>query len=161
MRILVIITSVLLLASCRKEAKIRYRFAGVWNITELEVSYYTNNQTDSSYKETNVGTWLMSDNISDSYNILEYHHEKEPPKSFRELAIIAGISLYEGSMGWYTDNTTDHRLTITKPLYVGAVYIVFTVVKSKKNRFVLQYIEPDAGNPEYVGYKEIWTFQRE
>lgn len=160
MRYVFVIVSLLILFSCRKEAKIRYRFAGAWNIEEVAVSYYSNNQPDSTRTITNLGTWLMTDNSSDSFNGLDYLHKQEPPKSFRDFAIAGGLPFYEGSTIWYTDNATDHRLTISEPLWVGSVYIVFTVVKSKKNRFTLQYIEVDAVNPEYIGYKEIWTFKR-
>jgi hypothetical protein len=159
-RILLGILSALCLFSCSKEEKNRYSFAGVWELQQVEATYYSGNKADSSFIETDVGTWLLSDNISGSSNDLHYIFTKDAPGSFISFAVPPGLPVDEGHTGWYTDNETDLRFTLSEPLYVGASYIIYTVLEKKKNRFVLQYVQADPANPEYLSYKEVMIFKR-
>jgi hypothetical protein len=159
--ILIILILPVLFFSCDKESKIRYKFAGVWNMTELEVEYFTNNTLDSSYSDSDLGTWLLTDNGATTFNDFHFIHTKTPPPSFSSFAIAGGLSFDDDYASWYSDATTDNRFTIHKELYIGAVYVIYTVLEMKKNKLVLQYVQADSSNPEYLKYKEVITFKRD
>jgi hypothetical protein len=146
--------------SCSKEDRYRYEFAGAWNMVSLDQTFYVNGEVDSTASYTDCGVWLLEDNSSSTYNNLHYVLDQAWPLSFSNFLISAGLSATEGNTYWYTDYTTQDRLTVHEELYLGAAWEIFTVVKLKRNKLTLQYVQADAVNNQSLAYKEVFVLER-
>ena len=152
----------LVMTSCGKEDKIRNRMAGVWQVTSVEAEYLPDVIVYSTASYLNIVTWVLKDAGLMPYNPYHMVHDGEVPRSIRNYCTATQLSSADSWSDWYPDKDSEDRFTIWALTGIGFTeyYLIYTILQTKKNKMVLQYIENHPGDPSQVGYREILTLER-
>lgn len=157
--VLIIFITSLLTLSCSKEDRIRHNIAGVWELSSLEYSYYSNGSLDSTNTINNFGYWIMEDNHSTLFNGFIYD-QTYCPRGLSYVLAANSLDRFNGSIDWYSDLESNNRFTVWKGDGYIDHYSIYTITKSKKNKITLQYIIQDTIQDQ-IYYKEILELKRD
>ncbi|TNE53886.1 MAG: hypothetical protein EP338_10180 [Bacteroidetes bacterium] len=149
----------LVLNSCQSDRR-RYKFAGVWDIDQVDASYFTNGELDSNTVTTDLGYWLLEDNASDIGNRFRYIYEKPAPQGHRSFMTAAGLQDTDDECLWYVEGSNKDRFTMRKADPYADAWTVYNILKASKRKLVLQFIIADGNLAGHLKYKEVITLKR-
>jgi len=152
----------IIISSCTKENKVRYKMCGVWEVENVLSEFFTHGSLDSSYNFNDDGYWLIEDNDSEIGNYIEIIQVHAPISVSKAAPDITALDTVGYKMYWYPDNMGKRMtLLITKDGFTNS-YIIYTILKQRSNKIEIQYME-QTNDSVYSGvsFKEVITLKRQ
>ncbi len=155
-----------------KEDRIRHRVAGMWEIVQVDISYYGMDGTvDSTQTLHDVGTWMLTDQVF-IYNdgSMVYRMKRQVPSFTDYIRKARGrcnpaLGIDSGVTMWSPDRNVNVRLTLVEHHIrdpeesLPCTYEVYRIAEfRRKKEMVLEYVRPDREGR--LRYKEVWTLKR-
>ena len=147
---------IFVLSAC-KEDRIRSKFSGAWDISNITITEYTDGQAmvDSVY--SNCGVWSFVDNglSGGTYNRSYLSLSEEVPCIFRsQLAETNGR--LSGLINWGADPNSEKRIIID----VAGKNTILNVEKINRNKFIFFYFTQDQQNADDIKQMQRFELKR-
>jgi hypothetical protein len=157
------LAAMLVVTSC-KEDKIRYHLAGVWEIEEAHMTYYSNGSIIKDTIANDFGFFTLQDNEIDGQN--ECHYSFKTDGVIRSIRQVANtdtqLNTQEDYCWWGSDWYDEKRLNLIEQGEYYNYFLTYTLEKINKNKYQWVYVERgvDSLNLGSMSYKEVLTVKR-
>jgi hypothetical protein len=149
----ILLVTVALFFSCRKEERQQYKCSGVWNMTRMEQTWYTAGVADSSITTGELGYLRLLDNASE-WSDLDFGFDTTLTRYPRWTELLT----YSDYVFWGLDNHSYDRFVFAAADAYQDYLTVYSVIKQKRNHLELQLTM--AANDGNLRYREVLVLDR-